>query len=76
MRTICHMKKRGVKLERADLTVSRKTFTVDELTLRKLKAVGDGNASLGLRIAARGEYARFQSLPELTAAPATPLKGA
>lgn len=36
------------------------TVTLDELTLRMLRALGGGNLSRGIREAARVAYARYQ----------------
>jgi hypothetical protein len=41
--------------------VERRTITVDELTWRKLLVLGDGNASKGVREAARVAYDRYQN---------------
>lgn len=42
--------------------VERRTITVDELTWRKLLVLGDGNASKGVREAARVAYDRYQAV--------------
>lgn len=36
------------------------TVTLDEMTLRMLRVLGDGNLSRGIRDAARVAYARYQ----------------
>lgn len=41
--------------------VERRTITVDELTWRKLLVLGAGNASKGIREAARVAYDRYQN---------------
>lgn len=41
--------------------VERRTITVDELTWRRLLVLGDGNASKGVREAARVAYDRYQN---------------
>jgi len=46
-----------------DGPVSRRTISVDDLTWRRLVAVGDGNASKGVREAAKVAYDRYQRKP-------------
>lgn len=54
-------RKPGVKLEPGlDGPVTRRTITVDDLTWRRLKVLGDGNSSKGIREAARVAYDRWQ----------------
>ena len=82
MRTISGMtttrKKTGPKLERPGLRVDPVTYSVDDLTRRRLRVLGRGNESLGLRLAAAETYRNYQvkgSLPALSddgAAPAVP----
>lgn len=43
-----------------DGPVSRRTVSVDDLTWRRLVALGGGNASKGIRDAARIAYERWQ----------------
>ena len=52
--------KRGRKTEIVGERVTRMNFTVDEMTLRLLKVLGQGNASKGVREAARVAYAVYQ----------------
>lgn len=52
--------KTGPKLESPSLKVAPVTLSLDEMTLRRLDVIGKGNASLGVRIAAREEYKRYQ----------------
>lgn len=40
--------------------LARVTLTLDEMTRRKLKVLGDGNESAGARVAARVAYDRYQ----------------
>lgn len=40
--------------------LERVTFTLDAMTRRKLKVLGGGNESQGVRIAARVAFDRFQ----------------
>lgn len=42
-------------------SITRRTITVDELTWRKLLVLGAGNASKGVREAARVAYDRYQN---------------
>lgn len=53
------MKKRGRKTEMLD-GMKCMNFTIDQMTLRLLKALGGGNASRGVREAARVAYAVYQ----------------
>ncbi len=41
--------------------IGRRTITVDDLTWRKLLVLGAGNASKGVREAARVAYDRYQN---------------
>lgn len=52
--------KPGPKTEFVAERVKCVNFTVDEMTLRKLKALGQGNASRGVREAARVAYDAYQ----------------
>jgi len=49
--------KRGVKTELGGVPTPRRTVTFDDLTLRLLRVLGHGNASQGVRTAARMAYA-------------------
>ena len=49
----------GPKTEHGQPT-ERRTITVDEMTWRKLLVLGAGNASKGVREAARVAYDRYQ----------------
>jgi hypothetical protein len=40
--------------------MERKVVTLDEISLRKLKVLGDGNISQGVRRAAEVAYAKYQ----------------
>lgn len=40
--------------------LERVTLTLDELTRRRLRVLGDGNESAGARVAARVAYERYQ----------------
>lgn len=44
--------------------MSRQIVTLDSLTLRMLRVVGDGNVSLGVRRSAAIAYDRYQRTPE------------
>lgn len=48
-------------------TMDRKALTLDPMTLRKLKVLGNGNLSAGARIAADVAYEQYQKgrLPEV-----------
>lgn len=59
-------KRTGPKNELGGQPVERVTVTLDEMTRRKLKVVGDGNTSMGIRIAADLAYDRYQRGHELT----------
>jgi urease accessory protein UreE len=52
-------RKPGPKTETAD-PLARVTLTLDELTRRRLRVLGDGNESAGVRVAARVAYERYQ----------------
>jgi|GEM_PF-2799364 len=55
-------RKPGVKVEPGLAgPVERRTVTVDELTWRRLLVLGKGNASMGVREAARVAYDRYQA---------------
>lgn len=54
-------KKPGRKPDNPGEPYLRLIFTVDEMTLRKLKVLGGGNRSKGLREAARIAYERYQA---------------
>lgn len=41
-------------------TLQRKQITIDEMTERKLKVLGDGNLSAGVRKAAESAYEAYQ----------------
>lgn len=41
-------------------TAQRLTVTIDEMTLRRLKVLGKDNVSLGVRVAARVAFDRYQ----------------
>lgn len=54
-------RKPGVKVEPGvDGQVSRRTLSMDDLTWRRLLVIGKGNASMGVRKAARIAYDRYQ----------------
>jgi hypothetical protein len=52
-------RKPGPKTETTD-PLDRVTLTLDALTRRRLKVLGDGNESAGARVAARVAYERYQ----------------
>jgi hypothetical protein len=52
--------KPGPKTELFGEKVKCVNFTVDEMTMRKLKVLGNGNASKGVREAARVAYEAYQ----------------
>jgi hypothetical protein len=58
-------KKRGPKPIHGE-TMTKKVVTLDQLTLRKLKVLGDGNVSAGVRKAAEIAYARYQASGEVS----------
>lgn len=53
------MNKRGPKTGFVEPMV-KSNLTLDVMTLRKLRAIGDGNVSAGVRLAARVAYELFQ----------------
>jgi hypothetical protein len=53
-------KKRGRKPFNPGQPMERKVVTVDEMTLRKLKVLGDGNISAGVRLATHVAFMRYQ----------------
>jgi hypothetical protein len=54
-------RKPGVKVEPGlGSDVTRRTITVDDMTWRRLLVLGKGNASFGVREAARVAYDRYQ----------------
>lgn len=50
----------GRKTEKVGLPTRAVSVSLDEITVRKLKVVGDGNLSRGIRVAADLAYARYQ----------------
>lgn len=52
--------KRGRKPIHPGEPMTRHVVTVDEMTLRKLKVLGDGNVSLGVRVAANAAFEKYQ----------------
>ena len=44
----------------------RITVTLDALTVRRLRVLGDGNVSQGVRVAARAAYDRYQRSDSFT----------
>lgn len=53
-------KKRGPKPLIPGEVMQQKLVSVDSLTIRKLKVIGDGNLSAGVRAAAEAAYDRYQ----------------
>lgn len=53
-------KKRGRKPLTPGEPMKRKVVTMDEMTLRKLRVLGDGNISQGVRRAAEVAFDRYQ----------------
>lgn len=41
--------------------MTKRVVTLDEMTLRKLRVLGDGNVSAGVRKAAEAAFARYQA---------------
>ncbi len=52
---------RGRKPLLAGQAMSRHVVSIDEMTLRKLKVLGDGNLSLAVRVAAQVAFDRYQN---------------
>lgn len=52
--------KPGPKTETDGDPVTRSAVTLDEMTRRKLRVIGDGNMSLGIRRAADAAFDRYQ----------------
>lgn len=50
----------GRKLEIAGAVAKKHTVTIDEMTVRKLKVLGDGNVSKGVRLSADVAFERYQ----------------
>lgn len=50
----------GRKTEAVGAPTRPVSVSLDEMTVRKLKVVGDGNLSRGIRLAADLAYARYQ----------------
>lgn len=50
----------GRKTEKVGAPTRGVSVSLDELTVRMLKVVGDGNLSRGIRIAAEIAYQRYQ----------------
>lgn len=50
----------GRKTEKLGQPMSAVTLSLDEMTLRRLKVVGAGNVSKGVRLAAELAFARYQ----------------
>lgn len=68
-------KKPGPKVEPGiDGKMANVTYTVDEMTRRMLKVLGDGNESKGLRAAARTAYHIYQRTPTSVRGDRTPSK--
>lgn len=63
-RMIPSMKKRGPKTEPGVGTLTARTVTLDDQTWSRLLVLGDGNASQGIRAAARVAYDRYQRTPD------------
>lgn len=57
-------KKRGRKPLNPGEPMARQIVTLDALSLRKLKVIGEGNLSLGVRRAADVAYDRYQRTPD------------
>jgi hypothetical protein len=57
-------KKRGPKPLHGD-TMVKKVVTLDEMTLRKLRVLGEGNVSAGVRKAADVAFKKYQSSPDV-----------
>lgn len=55
------LKKRGPKPLIPGEVMTQKLVSIDSLTIRKLKVLGDGNLSAGVREAAQVAYDRYQS---------------
>lgn len=53
-------KKRGRKAIHPGQPMERKVVTLDELTMRKLRVLGEGNISAGVRKAAEVAFMRYQ----------------
>ena len=62
MKTISTGKKRGPKPKFGE-TMKRRQITIDDLTYRKLVALGGNNLSEGVRVAADKAYERYQNEP-------------
>lgn len=50
----------GRKTEKVGAPTRAVSVSLDELTVRRLRVVGDGNLSRGIRIAAELAYEKFQ----------------
>lgn len=56
--------KRGPKTPGVEGILRRRTVLVDDLAVTMLDAVGGGNLSRGVRLAARVAYDRYQLTPD------------
>lgn len=57
-------KRAGRKSEVPGEKVEKKTVTLHPMTQRKLRVIGDGNLSRGIRRAADIAYDKYQSTPD------------
>lgn len=53
----------GRKLETPGASATKRSVTLDEMTVRKLIVLGDGNVSKGIRAAANTAYDVYQRQP-------------
>lgn len=54
--------------------LKRRTVLLDDLNVDRLRAIGGGNLSNGIRLAARAQYLAYQATPDIpTAGCAVPL---
>ena len=58
------MAKPGPKIDPHLGELKQRTVMVDDTTWDRLRVVGDGNVSHGVRLAAAREYQRYQATPD------------
>ncbi len=67
--------KKGPKTQTDGAPVGRVAVTLDEMSQRKLRVLGEGNMSLGIRRAADVAYQRYQSQVDATPSRVMPPAG-
>ena len=70
------MTRPGPRVDPSIGVLERKTVLLDELAIRQLAVLGDGNLSAGIRRAARVAYAQYQRATPYRASPQSADPGA